>query len=74
MRVRGGVIQCYIWHEFDGDFAVIIHYVHTEDGPVPTAAYTRYNGELTNICEKFRTLRIEPDWRNKIPSYKSLKV
>lgn len=69
-RVRAGVIICPIWGNLreviSGDYAILVHYIRTADGVESTAAFTRYNGVLTDITEKFRTLTLNPDWRERL--------
>jgi hypothetical protein len=65
MRFRCGVVVCPVWRmlEIQGDFEILIHYVRGIDGVATmTAAYSRYNGVLTNISDKIRTLKLVPDW------------
>jgi len=67
-RVRCGVVACPMWLdlEIEGEYLLLVHWIRTEHGVLPTAAYTRYNGELTNITDKFRTLKITPDWHDRV--------
>lgn len=69
-RHRAGVVVCPIWGDLgvEGDFALLIHYRRTDDEPVMTAAYSRYNGNLTDISDKMRTLRLVPDWQERVPN------
>ena len=69
-RIRCGVVICPIWKELGqivaGEFAILVHYIRTEDTIEAVVAYTRYNGVLTDITEKFKTLQLKPDWREKL--------
>lgn len=65
---RCGVVVCPIWVDLgiDGEFRIIIHYARQGSDVQMTAAFSRYNGELTDITAKFRTLKLVPDWRSRI--------
>lgn len=68
-RCRAGVVVCPIWGDLGlaGEYLILVHFIRDESGGVQaTAAFTRYNGELTDITDKFRTLKILPDWRERI--------
>jgi hypothetical protein len=69
-RVRCGVVVCPIWKELGqivaGDFAILVHYVRTKDTIEAVVAYTRYRGIITEITDKFKTIQLKPDWRDKL--------
>lgn len=68
-RFRGGVVVCPIWRDLpaiSGSFEILVHYQRTENGVEAIAAFTRYKDEIVNICDKFRTLNLVPDWRTVI--------
>lgn len=67
-RVRAGVVVCPIWRDLglEGEYLILVHFIRDEGGVHATAAFTRYNGELTDITDKFRTLKMVPDWRGRI--------
>lgn len=67
-RIRCGVVVCPIWRDlsFHGTFEILVHYQRSENGVEATAAFTRYNNDIVDICDKFRTLKLVPDWRTFI--------
>lgn len=68
-RVRVGTVVCRIWEHLamEGDFHILLHYRRDGDGVDITAAYSRYNSEITDITDKIRTIRLIPNWKDRIP-------